>query len=508
MPARARSRTTRALFFFFKCSMVAIALALPLLGAWTASSLAAYANGPRNLAILVGLLGFPILPLAWDAIAKARQNKADRARRQILTFGDRLWLRTFALNAIFVVTLFATKPQSAVRALQARGDWMLDHRSAPWANQARTVLHGAADALEWIYRSDHDNPYEHDDGGKKIDEGSHDRKPAPVRRGDSEVVTPDSKNADAGVAQVAEDADAGSDLVLVPNANDAWPSARTPLPFAVDVPTNDEASPTTVANYLKQNASDELTRARAVHDYVASHIAYDVVSFSNPSKRSPQDADAVFARKTGVCEGYARLFETIAKSAGLESELVTGDAKGAGNEVDGRGHAWNAVKANGQWYLVDSTWDAGFVDDNAFTKKYTSEYLFAPPAVFGVDHFPTLAKWQLRTPTITRGDFMRAPQMRPIFFANGSTLQSPDRSQITVNGVAEADVLLPKNRPMYLAAVSEKDDARNRCEVTRGATSHVKCVLPVSGTYRILFFESPKEYGTYEFVGELVALAQ
>jgi hypothetical protein len=31
-------------------------------------------------------------------------------------------------------------------------------------------------------------------------------------------------------------------------------------------------------------------------------------------------------------------------------------------------------------------------------------------------------------------------------------------------------------------------------------------VLPATGAYRILFFESPKEYGTYEFVGEIVAL--
>ncbi len=243
-----------------------------------------------------------------------------------------------------------------------------------------------------------------------------------------------------------------------------------------------------------------------MHDYVATHVAYDVASYLNTSARTPQDANAVFARKTGVCEGYARLYETIAKDAGLESEVVAGQAKGADNEVDGRGHAWNAVKANGQWYLLDTTWDAGFVSGDAFTKQYTSEYLFAPPAVFGVDHFPTVDKWQLRTPAITRGDFMRAPQMRPIFFANGSTLQSPDRSQITVNGVAEADVAQLANRPMFLAAEWEKDGARNRCDVTRGATSHVRCVLPATGAYRILFFESPKEYGTYEFVGEIVAL--
>jgi hypothetical protein len=195
MTTRKESRTAGALVFFFKSCVVACALALPILGAWTASSLAAYANGPRSLATLVGLLGFPILPLAWEAIARARRNNAERARRQFLTFGDRLWLRTLALNLIFVVTLFATNPQSAVRALQARGDWMLDHRSSTWANEGRKWLHSAADALEWIYRSDHENPYEHDDDGKKAKHDPHDEKPAPVRRGDSVAVTADGTSA-------------------------------------------------------------------------------------------------------------------------------------------------------------------------------------------------------------------------------------------------------------------------------------------------------------------------
>jgi transglutaminase/protease-like cytokinesis protein 3 len=272
------------------------------------------------------------------------------------------------------------------------------------------------------------------------------------------------------------------------------------------LPSDADSTPTTVAAFLRANAPDELMRARAVHDYVATHVDYDVVSFSDPSQRAPQDVDTVFQRKIAVCEGYARLFDAIAKEAGLESEFIPGDARGADNEVDGRGHAWNAVRAKGQWYLLDATWDAGFVNGSTFTKKYTSEYLFAPPAVFGVDHFPEAEKWQLRTPVITRGDFMRTPQMRPSFFANGSVLESPDRSQITVSGSADVDVLLPQDRSMFLAAAWEDGVSQMRCDVMRGRAAHVHCVLPHAGTYRVLLFESPKEFASYDFVGEIAAL--
>ena len=57
------------------------------------------------------------------------------------------------------------------------------------------------------------------------------------------------------------------------------------------------------------------------------------------------------------------------RSAGLEVEEVSGVSKGAGYEpgmftqnhdnTDDGAHAWNKVKIDGTWFLMDATWSAG-----------------------------------------------------------------------------------------------------------------------------------------------------
>jgi transglutaminase-like putative cysteine protease len=506
----------RAFIFFLKAATVAFALALPLLGAWTASSLAAYGNGPRWLAIVAGLLGFPILPLAWEGWAQYRRKKAVYAKPHILTFADRLWLRTLALNILFAGGLLGLKPEAGVRALQARGDWMLDGKSGGFADGTRRFLHKTADAFDWIYRAAHDNPYDDDDNGTKTAKKTtkDDKEPPPVRRGDSVEVKADDTSAhdqNGGTPEKKPDeklppSPPPKPEDVIPTAAKVWPTADTPLDFAVSVPADVDTSPAAVAHYLKDKAPDELTRARALHDYIADRTAYDVYSFTHRSERAPQDAQTVYTRKMGVCEGYARLFVAMAKEAGLEGAYVIGDARGAGGEVDGNGHAWNAVKANGTWYLVDATWDAGYLEGGAFKKKYTSEYFLTPAEVFGVDHFPRDGNWQLRKPLLSRGEFMRAPQMRPRFYASGLTLVSPDRSQITVTGSADLEVKKADGATTFMLADWESNGTRKRCNVTDGPSVRIHCDFPSAGTYRVLLFQSQRRFGTYDFGGEVVAL--
>jgi transglutaminase/protease-like cytokinesis protein 3 len=209
-----------------------------------------------------------------------------------------------------------------------------------------------------------------------------------------------------------------------------------------------------------------------------------------------------------VCAGYANLLAAMGAAAGMEIVVVGGDARLEGSDVTGEAHAWNAAKVDGRWALLDPTWNAGYVRDNQFFKQYETEYLFTPPAVQGVSHFPDDPSWQLRTPALSRGEFFRQPMMRARFYANGLRLRSPERSQVTVAGRLE--VLLDNPQQQFLLAhfAPREGGARGECRVDNGPEARLECAFPQEGTYRVEMFVSPKRNGTYHEVGELEVVSR
>src|SRR5580698_8709258 len=127
---------------------VALMIAVPLFGFWLASSLAAFDNAPMWLALVVGLVLFPIAPVGWELFGVWRASKRASPRKPFLTRLDRLVLRTVIVNAAFLGVVMWRVPHTAFRALAVRGDWMLDGHDGPYASQARDSLLAVADYLE------------------------------------------------------------------------------------------------------------------------------------------------------------------------------------------------------------------------------------------------------------------------------------------------------------------------------------------------------------------------
>ena len=90
---------------------------------------------------------------------------------------------------------------------------------------------------------------------------------------------------------------------------------------------------------------------KAIHDYIAKEITYD----DNKEKRTAYDA-----LKYGetVCAGYAQLTYLMLKEVGIESIIMIGEVTKESEESDSS-HAWNMINLNGQWYHLDTTWNAG-----------------------------------------------------------------------------------------------------------------------------------------------------
>lgn len=150
----------RFLFFglpvlLLKWLLTLLVFLTPILGFWLASSLVAYSNGPIGLAVFSGILLFPLLPITWDL-----HGRRLRQQRGILTWSDRIILRTLFLNLVFIACLLALRPQTAFLALSTRGDWMLDGTQETQVVMARSALFNLANGVEWLYLAVRPNPFE------------------------------------------------------------------------------------------------------------------------------------------------------------------------------------------------------------------------------------------------------------------------------------------------------------------------------------------------------------
>lgn len=145
----------------------------------------------------------------------------------------------------------------------------------------------------------------------------------------------------------------------------------------------------------------EYEKVKAVYDWITANIEYD---FSYKVSRWRE----ALVQKKSVCQGYAELFDVLCDDIGIESMIVTGIADGLGGWG---GHAWNIVKINKKWYLVDATWDAngiGYPTDYQWFLK--SEKDFPKHKVskgYWDDAYKKIAKDSYDIPVTTWTDYAR-----------------------------------------------------------------------------------------------------
>lgn len=472
-----------------KVLWTALVVVAPLFAAWVASSIAARSGGSTRVAVASALLVFPVVPVLWELVAKWRRSRDPKAKPHILTLADRLVLRTLFASLVFLGVLLARSPQRVFLSLNARGDWMLDGRTEPWAAGARRWVLRAAAGSHWLYKLTDDNPL-HRPGQTPP--------PRPVETRTTIVADRSPTNHDPPREEPRP-----SQPVEPARDPRAWPFAEELHVAVRELPASAETSPQSVGRYLASRVSDRYELAKAVHDYVADRVAYDVPSY-RAGRYPPQDADTVFRTRLSVCAGYSALFEAVGTAAGLEVKTVVGRARGAVQDGMGEGHAWNVVRLDNQWRLIDTTWDAGYVDATSFHKSYSTMYFLTPPEAFIARHWPDEARWQLLTPAKTEGEYLRMPLLRPDFFANGLSLIEPVRGEFDVRGPFELRIDNPRARSL-MAALYREGGEPERCTSEDSTASNVRFVCAPSGLgdYKLEIFAGPERYGTHRDMGSL-----
>ncbi|MCH7784636.1 MAG: hypothetical protein IIB06_04355 [Bacteroidetes bacterium] len=182
-----------------------------------------------------------------------------------------------------------------------------------------------------------------------------------------------------------------------------------------------------LTDFAKEHIKEKNQLARFFYYWIGSNIKYDQGQFqkilaktiTNKEFTTSQDEYNVYENRKGVCAGYANLFKWFMNEIDIDVVVISGHIRDERNHYvelstdDNFRHAWNSIKLNGKWILIDTTW--GTSDETT-----TSEFYFDMKPEFAIiTHYPENSKWQLLKKPLSLEEFNKSKFVNPIWFFVG-----------------------------------------------------------------------------------------
>ena len=252
----------------------------------------------------------------------------------------------------------------------------------------------------------------------------------------------------------------------------------------------------TLSAYLTTPAKTELAKARAVYAWITSHIRYDETAFSGQKYASEAEyASRSLRSRKAVCMGFALLFKHLLSPAGIDVANIKGYARTfdseAGQPIQRVDHEWNAVRLDGDWYLLDIAW----AQTTAKNGKPNDYFFLTEPTEFAANHFPTNPRWQLLDTTVSKSQFDQFPKLYDAYFRMGFDEDFPKSGLIRASN---ALTLTLKNDQdvEFMCALGRFGGSESTTvpvSVQRsGETYRLTVSVPQRGNSTLLVFAKPK----------------
>ncbi|WP_282137112.1 transglutaminase domain-containing protein [Rossellomorea aquimaris] len=124
------------------------------------------------------------------------------------------------------------------------------------------------------------------------------------------------------------------------------------------------------AKTVTAGQTSDRDKAKAIYDYVAKNVSYDVEKYENDDFNWDDSALKTLETRTGVCQDYAYLAIALLRASDIEARFVEGRAGGI---FPGR-HAWVEANLDGEWVALDPTWGSGYLKDGRFVPAFNEDY--------------------------------------------------------------------------------------------------------------------------------------
>jgi hypothetical protein len=165
-----------------------------------------------------------------------------------------------------------------------------------------------------------------------------------------------------------------------------------------NAPKNELKSLDLVIAFIQNHATTDVEKAYGVYYWIARNIKYDIKNYEK-NKGSYTIPNDIFEKKKAICQGYAILYQFMCTRLHIECKVIVGYSKGHdytnGQAFTRSDHAWNALKLDNIWYLVDVTWASGNIKGHRFVAKYSADQFQVNPQVFVSKRLADIPMWQL-----------------------------------------------------------------------------------------------------------------
>lgn len=260
-----------------------------------------------------------------------------------------------------------------------------------------------------------------------------------------------------------------------------------------------------MANAKTIYSLNEAECAYFVYKWLGENIAYDCYHYVHGGINYSENY--AYTNGQGVCNSYSLIFNTMCTALGLESVQVVGYSKGA-SYVNGQiptqtNHAWNAVKIDSKYYLVDSTWGTGTCSGDQFNKNFREFYFCTNPELFIRDHLPAQSNWQLLSRTVTMEEFVNMAKLSSAFYEGGFITINPDTTSINVEGQSkiiltyDPSIDISLSFHLYYIQNNNQEEVYNKCFYSKGnGKAEINFITSKIGEYKLRIYGRPVGSGS------------
>jgi transglutaminase/protease-like cytokinesis protein 3 len=197
-----------------------------------------------------------------------------------------------------------------------------------------------------------------------------------------------------------------------------------------------------VVYFIRTHFQEDSLRLRAAFIWITDNIDYDVEAWLKDDQAAG-DIDYAVKKKKAICGGYANLLKYFCDKFSIENRVINGYARTERKDIYMQqsslrsNHAWNLVKINREWRLLDPTWAAGFVVEPEifppyYVKFFNEIYYFTPPEKFILNHYPLQPPMQMLPKPFQEKQYMRWPMFMSNYLTENITAIKPDSVHIRI----------------------------------------------------------------------------